>query len=173
MPNLLHFTYAILSLILIIFSCTFFTNAIEHLGKRLNLGNNVTGSILAVIGTTLPETVVPLVAIFGAMIVGGDISIGQEIAIGAITGSPFMLSTFALFVLGLTICFRNNKDIETNISNVLRNYKYIIFAYIIALCGAFISNGKIKIAFAIFLVLMYAFFVLRTFLNSEDENKND
>ena len=59
---LTHVTIVAISLITIVLSCILFTNAIEFLGNKLKLGNSATGSILAVFGTGLPETIVPIVA---------------------------------------------------------------------------------------------------------------
>ena len=50
----------IASFALILIGCEFFTNAVEWLGKKLNLAEGAVGSILAAIGTALPETLVPL-----------------------------------------------------------------------------------------------------------------
>ncbi len=49
-------------------------------------------------GTALPETIIPLIAIFS-----GDEEAGEEIGIGAILGAPFMLSTLAMFVCGMSV----------------------------------------------------------------------
>ena len=51
------------SLILVVIAAELFTNAIEWAGHMLNLGSGATGSLLAAIGTSLPETVVPIVAL--------------------------------------------------------------------------------------------------------------
>ena len=45
-------------------ACTLFTNAIEWVGKRFNLSEGAIGGVLAAIGTTLPETSIPVIAIF-------------------------------------------------------------------------------------------------------------
>ena len=58
------------------------------------------GSVLAAVGTALPETIIPLIAIVSSQ--GGE-SAGDEIGIGAILGAPFMLSTLAIFVCGLSV----------------------------------------------------------------------
>ena len=90
---------------LILFSCTLFTNAVEHLGRVLNIGECAVGSIFAAIGTALPETIVPLVAIIGGILVGNELD-GAEIGAGASLGSPFMLSSLALFLLALVLLFK-------------------------------------------------------------------
>ena len=95
----------ILLIFAVICSCSLFTNAIEHLGKKLKLGNNAIGSILAVIGTSLPETIVPIVAILSSLLFAQEFQMGKEIALGAIMGSPFMLITFALGLLGANCYF--------------------------------------------------------------------
>lgn len=173
MLNLLHFGIVIFSLFAIVLSCQFFTNAIEHLGKKLNLDNNVVGSILAVIGTTLPETIVPLVAVLGAILLNGDIFIGQQIALGAIIGSPFMLLTFGIFVLFFVLFKRKENALSLKIEDVIRNYKYLIFAYILAFLTSFVQIKIFKIFVAIFLIAIYLIFVLRTILKSTlvEENK--
>src|SRR5438876_7429641 len=74
-----------------------FTNGVEWLGKRLGLGEGATGSVLAAIGTAMPETVVPVVAILFTNTVKGD-----EIGVGAILGAPFMLATLVMLLIGVT-----------------------------------------------------------------------
>lgn len=95
---ILPIVFLILSLFLILLSAEFFTNGIESLGRRLLLSQAVVGSILAAIGTALPETILPLVAI---LLHGG--AAARSIGIGAILGAPFMLSTLAFFLVGLTV----------------------------------------------------------------------
>ena len=46
----------IASFALILLGCQFFTNAVEWLGKRLELAEGAVGSVLAAVGTALPET---------------------------------------------------------------------------------------------------------------------
>lgn len=166
---LIHIFLIILWLLAIIYSCSFFTNATEHLGCKLKLGNNATGSIFAVFGTSFPETIVPIIAIFGSLLTKKDIILGQDIALGAIIGSPFMLSTFALFLIGLTLVIskRPKKELNLNYKNATRQYKYFLFAYTIAILASFISYKSIKIAIVIFLITLYSFFVYRTLIKSK------
>ena len=55
----------LLSLVAILGAAVLFTNAVEILGERLEMGSGSVGSILAAVGTALPETMIPVVAIFG------------------------------------------------------------------------------------------------------------
>jgi len=71
----------IVSFAVILAGALVFTNAVEWLGHRLDMGEGATGSILAAVGTAMPETLIPVVAIIG----GGEGS--EDVAIGAIIGS--------------------------------------------------------------------------------------
>jgi cation:H+ antiporter len=95
---LIDIILVIFSLALILLSCTIFTNAVEWAGKKLNLTQGVVGSIFAAIGTALPETMIPIMAI----LFSGDQK-ARSIGIGAIAGAPFMLSTLAFFITGLAV----------------------------------------------------------------------
>lgn len=75
-----------------------FANAVEILGERLELGGGAVGSVLAAVGTALPETMIPLIAIITALITGSDST--DQISIGAIIGAPFLLSTLGMCVVG-------------------------------------------------------------------------
>ena len=58
------FVEIVLLLLVILVAAEVFTNALEHLGERLKISEGVTGSLFAAVGTALPETMVPLLAIF-------------------------------------------------------------------------------------------------------------
>ena len=84
----------LVSFALILGGAVLFTNAVEWLGKRLGFGHGAVGSLLAAVGTALPESLIPIVAL-----VGGAGS-GEDVAIGAIIGAPFMLATVAMVLVG-------------------------------------------------------------------------
>ena len=74
------------ALVLIAAASELFTNAVEWAGHLLHLGSGATGSLLAALGTALPETMVVVVAL-----IGGASDSGQ-IATGAVLGSSFLSS---------------------------------------------------------------------------------
>ena len=82
------------SLLVILGGAELFTNGVEWIGEGFGLSEGVVGSVLAAVGTALPETILPLVAILSGH------AAGEEIGIGAILGAPFMLTTLAMFVVG-------------------------------------------------------------------------
>ncbi|HKZ26474.1 MAG TPA: hypothetical protein VJ086_01090, partial [Rubrobacteraceae bacterium] len=80
----------------ILLEATFFTNAVEILGGRLGMQQEAVGSLLAILDTALPESVIAAVAIFKLDVTGGEVTRETDIGIGAILGTPFMLTTLAL-----------------------------------------------------------------------------
>lgn len=52
-------------LLLMLVAAALFTNAVEWQAGKLGLSHQATGSVLAAIGTALPESIVPVVAIIG------------------------------------------------------------------------------------------------------------
>jgi hypothetical protein len=54
----------LLSFVIILSGCELFVNGVEWFGRKLELGEGAVGSVLAAVGTALPETVIPIVAIF-------------------------------------------------------------------------------------------------------------
>ncbi len=99
----------VLSLAAILAAAVVFTNAVEMLGDRLRLGGGAVGSVLAAVGTALPETMIPVVAIVGALLTGGGVA--EQIGVGAILGAPFLLTTLAMFVVGASaLGFRGRRE---------------------------------------------------------------
>ena len=72
-----------------------FTNAVEWAGHKLKLGEGAVGSVLAAVGTAMPETLIAIVALLG--VEKGS----EDVAIGAIVGAPFLLATLAMGLVGL------------------------------------------------------------------------
>ena len=86
-----------IAFVVILLGAELFTNGIEWFGRKLELAEGAVGSVLAAVGTALPETMIPIIAIaFGG---GGEST--DAVGVGAILGAPFMLSTLAMFVTGV------------------------------------------------------------------------
>ena len=167
MEQILHSILTILNLFLIVGCCVVFTNAVEHLGKAYNLNEGAVGSILAAVGTALPETIVPLVAILGAYIAGGNIETGKEIGIGAILGAPFLLSTLAMFVTGVAVIIFSKmklreRKMNANYVVMFRDLKFFFFSYTLAIAAGFIHIIWIKYIIAAGLLAYYLIYVFRT-----------
>jgi cation:H+ antiporter len=86
------------SAVVIYLACEYFVNGVEWVGRRLSVGGQATGTILAAFGTALPESVVTFVAV-----VFGETAEQREIGVGAALGGPLVLATIAYAVVGLTL----------------------------------------------------------------------
>lgn len=163
--------FVLIYLFLIVLTCNLFTNSIEHLGKKFNLDESATGSILAAVGTALPETILPLIAIFQ---VKGNNSDGIEIGTGAILGSSFLLSAFALFISALAFIFFQKQKLKSplniNFENFSRDYKFFIVAYFIAITSTFINEKNLKIIIGAFLICYWIFYAIKT-ISKSNENE--
>ena len=154
----------IASLIVIIIAAEIFTNAIESLGSKLKFSEGVTGSIFAAVGTALPETMVPLVAIFA----GSSAEISEEVGVGAILGAPLMLSTIAMFLVGgAAWVFRHRRKkitIHPEHSGLKRDLEFFLFVFSLAFLVAFTPPAwrLLRVFVALILVLSYFYYVLET-----------
>lgn len=93
--TIVHVALLIGCAIAIYLACEWFVNAIEWLGVRWKMGTLAIGTVLAAIGTALPESVVTLVAV-----TKGDSPISKDIGVGAAMGGPLVLATIAYGVTG-------------------------------------------------------------------------
>jgi cation:H+ antiporter len=88
-----------------------FTNAVEWIGHRLEVGVGAVGSILAAVGTAMPETLIAIVALVGAE------EGSEDVAVGAIVGAPFLLGTLAMGLVGLfAYLYRDKRDQGTQLN---------------------------------------------------------
>ncbi|MFQ3573866.1 MAG: sodium:calcium antiporter, partial [Thermodesulfovibrionales bacterium] len=158
----------ILSLLTILLSAEIFTNGIEYLGRRLSLSQAVVGSILAAVGTALPETILPFVAI---LFHGGKDS--DQIGVGAILGAPFMLSTLAFFLVGLTVLIgylRKKRPfvVEVEMESLKRDIMFFLIMYSSAIfIPLFVHKSAIFIA--LLLIICYILYAFKTFRGESEE----
>ena len=93
---MLLFAQMLFALLVILIAAEIFTNALEHLGERLRISEGVTGSLFAAVGTAMPESIIPLLALLAGT---KNSDLNHEIGVGAILGAPLMLSTLTLCLM--------------------------------------------------------------------------
>ena len=148
------------ALLVILAGCELFTNAIEWLGAKLKLSTGACGSVLAAVGTALPETIVPIVAIL-IIRTGG----AEEVGIGAILGAPFMLATLAFTVTAIAVLGytrsgrRRSAEMAVDFQVLSHDLGYFIVVYVVAIAASFLPWHAAKLAVAGLLVLVYAYYV--------------
>ena len=153
----------IISLVIILLGAEVFTNSVEWLGRKLKLGDGAVGSVFAAVGTAMPETLVPIIAIFGGYGAGG-----HDVGIGAILGAPFMLATLAMFVTGAAAIIKHRKNSSMNIDTIVlsRDLRYFLIVYAVAIAAAFLPMFWMKAIVAAFLVIAYAQYAYKTIKGS-------
>jgi cation:H+ antiporter len=151
----------VLALVAILLGAAFFTNAVEILGSRLGMQQGAVGSLLAAVGTALPESMIAIVAILEPVVAGGDTEGGAEIGVGAILGAPFMLATLALFVVGAaTLAFRRRRSqgtlLDVDEATIGRDVGYFLIFFAAATgVGLLPLPFWLKVVVAVLLVAGY------------------
>ncbi len=160
------------SVVVTLGACALFTNAIEWLGKRLNLSEGATGSVLAAIGTTLPETSIPVVAIFF-----GTSREETEVGLGAILGAPFMLTTLVIPVLAALLVIyaglgKRTASFRLKYKDVTVDLSVFAVAYFVALACAYFPSRLFHLATPVGLISLYAYYVKLKFGDSDEEQES-
>ncbi len=146
------------ALAVILIAAELFTNGIEWFGHSLNLAEGVVGSVLAAVGTALPETMIPLVAILFSGHVAHQ-GAANEIGVGAILGAPFMLATLAMFVTGAGVLASarrrsSGRHMSVDTRALGLDMRYFFVAYAIAVGAAFVPENLSVARYAIVVVLL-------------------
>jgi len=142
--------------ILIIFaSCELFVNSVEWLGRKLHLSENAVGTVLAAIGTALPESLVTLIA----LVFGGSAA-HEDIGIGAIIGGPLMLGTVAYCSVGVSALLSRKKRslgarLELDQLVIARDVLWFLMIFGVAIAASLIPSHPIKILVALGLLAAY------------------
>ncbi len=146
-------------LILIVAASELFTNAVEWAGFRMKLASGATGSLLAALGTSLPETVVPVIAL-----IGGQAS-AASVATGAVLGSAFLLLGVGTALTGVAVVMRSRRRLELDAGQVRRDLGLFIGAFSVVLI-AIVLPRPVRIPVGACLLLAYALYVRATLRGS-------
>lgn len=153
-----------LMLVIILIASELFTNALEHLGERLGISEGVTGSLFAAVGTALPETTVPIIALLGGT---PSRAVNEEIGVGAILGAPLMLATLSTCLM--TVAILKSRGLRGRImperSGFVRDLNFFLIAFLIACAAMFVPHHawQVRAMFAVGLVALYIVYVIATF----------
>jgi len=162
----------LLALAIILLGATVFTNGLEWFGKKMDLSDGAVGSIFAAVGTALPETLVPIVAIMF-----GTPAAGHKIGVGAIIGAPFMLGTLAFFISGVAVMANRSKRddypvMRVNTTVMRRDMEYFLGLYAVAIAASFLGGHPvIKTFIALTLFLTYGGYVIKTLRSGNDDHE--
>lgn len=157
-------------LVIILVAAIIFTNALEHLGQQLKISEGVTGSLFAAVGTALPETMIPILAIFFAG--DGSQETSHAIGVGAILGAPLLLATLAMFLMMITVIGRRKPtgNMEPEPTGLRRDLDFFLIAYALATVALFIPSSLrwLSIVIAVALIILYPVYIWFTVKASSD-----
>jgi cation:H+ antiporter len=153
----------LVALLVILIGAETFTNALEHLGERLKISEGVTGSIFAAVGTALPETMVPVVAILSTV---STQQVREEVGVGAILGAPLMLSTLTLCLMALFAIHKRgwSTELHPERTGLRRDLSWFLLAYGLSTVAIFIPHTSmwVRAMIALSLVLVYFIYLMLT-----------
>jgi cation:H+ antiporter len=153
------------ALLLIVLASELFTNAVEWAGSLLRLSTGATGSLLAALGTALPETVVVIVALAG----GGSGSEG--VAVGAVLGSSFLLLTLGAGITGFALLARRRRPhLAAESAQVRRDLGVFLTTFPCAIVATILTRPE-RIVVGVLLLAIYAAYARATVVagNVRDE----
>lgn len=157
------FLHLFLMLIVILIAAEVFTNALEHLGEKIGISEGVTGSLFAAVGTALPETSVPLLALLAGT---QNMATNHEIGVGAILGAPLMLATLSLFLMTVSVWKRRGSDghLRPERTGLMRDLNFFIFAFAFAIIAMYVPHTMAAVRYAIgfCMVMIYFVYVMMT-----------
>jgi cation:H+ antiporter len=156
----MEFALLVFSFAVILAGALLFTNAIEWIGHKLGLGEGAVGSLLAAVGTALPETLIAIVALVGA-------TKSEDVAIGAIVGAPFLLATLAMGLVGGTAYLYRSKrkqdiTLEAHVPTLDRDLAFFMVFFGLALALGFGAPEGLRYVAGIVFFLAYVVYVAFT-----------
>ena len=163
----MEYVLLLASFAIVLAGALLFTNAIEWIGHKLQLGEGAVGSILAAVGTATPETLIAVVALLGAA------KGSEDVAIGAIVGAPFLLATLAMGLVGLFAYLYREKraqGIRLDAHGPTLERDLIFFLAFFTLAGvlAWGPPTAVRIPLGIAFLLAYLFYVAKTLRGGGD-----
>ena len=147
-----------LMLIVILIAAEVFTNALEHLGEKLGISEGVTGSLFAAVGTALPETMVPLLALLAGT---KNASTNEEIGVGSILGAPLMLSTLSISLMAISVW--RQRGIQGHLrperTGLTRDLNFFIVAFSFAAIAMYVPHTLAAVRYGISAAMVMTYFV--------------
>lgn len=150
-------------LLVILVAAEVFTNALEHLGEKLKISEGVTGSIFAAVGTALPETLVPLLALLAGT---QNAQVNEEIGVGAILGAPLMLSTLSVSLMSFAVLSKRGAkgDYRPEKTGLTRDLNFFLAAFSFATLALYVPHtmAAARAALGFGMVLIYFVYIMLT-----------
>jgi cation:H+ antiporter len=132
------------------------------------MGQGAVGSLLAAVGTAMPETLIPIVAVIGGR-EGSD-----QVAIGAIIGAPFLLATIAMALVGCSaLIYRKRRAqgtmLRAHAPTLERDLVFFLLFFALGVAiGAVDIPTVAQIPLVLLFIVSYGYYVRRTLHDGGD-----
>jgi cation:H+ antiporter len=161
----MEYLLLVVSFAIVLAGALLFTNAVEWIGHKMNLGEGAVGSILAAVGTATPETLIAIVALVSAN------EGSEDIAIGAIVGAPFLLGTLAMGLVGLfAYLYRERRKtgvmLDAHAPTLERDLLFFLVFFAIAGALSWGPPTPLRIAVGVLFLIGYIAYVTLTLRSS-------
>jgi len=157
------FVQLLAMLVVILIAAEVFTNALEHLGEKLGISEGVTGSLFAAVGTALPETMVPLLALLAGT---QNVATNEEIGVGSILGAPLMLATLSISLMAMSVWKRRGTQghLRPERTGLVRDLNFFLIAFSFAAIAMFVPHTLTAVRYGIgaCMVMIYFVYVMMT-----------
>ena len=162
--------------VIILLGAELFTNGIEWFGRKLELAEGAVGSVLAAVGTALPETMIPIIAILtgGGSEASHSVGVGRDPrrAVHALDAGDVRDRRRGPVASGDRS--RPAGDVMPVDTEVLaHDVRYFVIAYAIAIGAAFLPLEPVwlKWIVAVVLIGIYAWYVKAHFEADPDDRR--
>lgn len=168
----MEFVLLLISFAVVLTGALLFTGAVEWIGHKLDLGEGAVGSILAAVGTAMPETLIAIVALISA-------TEGSEgVAIGAIVGAPFLLATLAMGLVGLFAhLYRRRRaqgvHLDAHAPTLERDLLFFLLFFGLAGLLSWGPPAAVRVPLGIGFLGAYAVYVARTLRSSGEVQEHE
>ena len=140
--------------VLVVVAADAFTNAVEWIDAKSKLTRGAVGAIVAAIGSSLPETIVAVIA----LVVLGDPR-SQAIGIGAVIGAPFMLATVIFSLIGIIALVRRRGTAQPvlaiPVAPTIFGGTLFLATFALALGASFVRPHAIHVAASVIVLAAY------------------
>ena len=145
------------ALVLVVVAADAFTNAVEWIDARTRLTRGAVGAVFAAIGSSLPETIVAVIA----LVVLRDPR-SQAIGIGTVIGAPFMLGTVIFSLIGTVALLRRGGGGRLAIPTAPTIFGASLFfvTFALALAASFARERALHVACVLLVLGSYAAYLV-------------
>jgi cation:H+ antiporter len=146
------------ALALVVLAADSFTNAVEWIDARTKLTRGAAGAVVAAIGSSLPETIVAVIA----LVVLRDPR-SQAIGIGTVIGAPFMLGTVVFSLIGMIALLRSSRSGEPAlaipVAPTIFGATLFFVTFALALAASFVRDRVAHEAAAVLVLAAYGLYL--------------